>query len=134
PDTLAGARLHYSAIERIQLTWTEPGTDPVVRWEPVVWALAPLDRSYESGSSQSRYIRIMMTLHANESPRHLFALVNSEGELIVRHDETEPEERGNDNLFAALGKDPELLAALEARRAVGTDPSRTMGQSKVDRL
>ncbi|NLT72404.1 MAG: response regulator [Verrucomicrobiaceae bacterium] len=134
PDTLAGARLHYSAIERIQLTRTEPGTDPVVRWEPVVWALAPLDRSYESGSSQSRYIRIMMTLHANESPRHLFALVNSEGELIVRHDETEPEERGNDNLFAALGKDPELLAALEARRAVRTDPSRTMGQSKVDRL
>lgn len=134
PDTLAGARIHYSPIERIELVRKEPGTESVVRWEPVVWGLAPLDRSYESGSSQSRYIRIMMTLHATESPRHLFAMVNGEGDQVVRHDETEPQERGNDNIFAALGKDSELLAALETRRAREVDPAGTMEPSKVDRL
>jgi len=134
PDTLASARLHYSLIKRVALTREEPGIDPVVRWEPVIWALAPLDRSYESGSSQSRYIRIMMTLYAPESPRHLFAMVNRGGELIVRHDETEANARGNDDLFTALGKDPRLLAALEARRALEADPARTVEQAKVDRL
>jgi len=134
PDTLAGARLHYSPIERIQLTRTEPDTEPVTRWEPVIWAIAPLDRSYESGSSQARYIRIMMTLHAGDSPRHLFAMVSSGGELLVRHDETESSDRGNDDIFLALGKDPELIAALAARRARQADPARTEEEAKVDRL
>ena len=134
PDTLAGARLHNSPIERIRITRTDLAPEPVVRWEPVIWALAPLDRSDESGSSRSRYIRIMMTLYAPESPRHLFAMVNSEGEPLVRHDENEAKERGNDDLFTSLGKDPELLAALQTRRALEADPARTVEQAKVDRL
>jgi signal transduction histidine kinase/DNA-binding response OmpR family regulator len=134
PDTLAGARLHYSSIERIQLTRKEPDTEPVTRWEPVIWALAPLDRSYESGSSQSRYIRVMMTLHSGDSPRHLFAMVSGEGETLVRHDETESSDRGNDDIFLALGKDPELVAALAARLARQADPARAVEEAKVDRL
>lgn len=134
PDALAGARLHYSSIERVKLTRQNPGAEPLERWEPVIWGLAPLDRSYETGSSQSRYIRIMMTLYSPDSPRHLFAMVNHEGELIVRHDENEATDRRNDNIFTALSKDPALLAALESRRALESDPGSAVKLANVDRL
>lgn len=134
PDTLAGSRLHYSPIERIHLTRIEPDTEPVTRWEPVIWALAPLDRSYESGSSQSRYIRIMMTLHATDSPRHLFAMVSGAGGQLVRHDETESSDRDNDDIFLTLGRGPELVETLVTRRARQADPARTLEEAKVDRL
>jgi signal transduction histidine kinase/CheY-like chemotaxis protein len=134
PGALAASRLHYSAIERVLLTRKETGGQSVTRREPVIWALAPLDRSYESGSSRSRFIRLMMTLHANDSPRHLFAMVSSGGETLVRHDETESGDRGNDDIFLALGRDPALVEALSLRRDRQTDPARILEEAKVDRL
>jgi signal transduction histidine kinase/DNA-binding response OmpR family regulator len=134
PDASAGARMHFSPIQRVRLTRTDIPGDPLERWEPVIWAVAPLDRLNRETESAPTYVRILMTLHSPESPRHLFAMFDRDGHTLVRHDETEPAERGNDQFFIQLSQDPELLKALEKRRTPPEDPAKVREEPKVDRL
>ena len=41
PEASAGAKMHISPVQRIRLTRQDIPGDPLERWEPVVWALAP---------------------------------------------------------------------------------------------
>ncbi|MEQ1842757.1 MAG: hypothetical protein ABL994_20345, partial [Verrucomicrobiales bacterium] len=69
PDAMAGARIHFSPIQRVFLTRSElDGSGKVERWEPVIWALAPLDRN-DVATAETSYVRILMTLHSSASPR-----------------------------------------------------------------
>lgn len=134
PDAMAGARIHFSPIQRVLLKRNDlEGSGEVERWEPVIWALAPLDRN-DMATSETSYVRILMTLHSPASPRHLFSMVNIDGSPIVRHDEFESTEMGNDEIFRAMSNDPVLLAALEERRAPPEDPAEIETEVKVDRL
>jgi len=134
-DAMAGARLHLSAIQRMRLTRRDlTGGSSVERWEPVIWALAPLDRFEGGGSPQATYVRILMTLHSPESPRHLFTMFDSGGTQILRHDESDPELSGNDAIFDQLGRDPRLLEVLARRHAPVEDPAKVREEPKVDRL
>ncbi|HRQ90997.1 MAG TPA: HAMP domain-containing protein, partial [Bacteroidia bacterium] len=136
-DALAGPGMHMSSIQRLKVTRTDVPGEPLERWEPVIWAVAPIGNlaSDTAGRDQSPvYLRILMTLHAPESPRHLFALFDAEGRLLVRHDETEPPERGNDEVFLQLDKDPRLLEALERRRSDHDERATLQEDPKVDRL
>ncbi|MCB1204300.1 MAG: response regulator, partial [Verrucomicrobiae bacterium] len=134
PDAAAGARMHFSPIQRVRLTRTDIPGEPLERWEPVIWAVAPVERLDRESAAPPSYLRILMTLHAPESPRHLFAMFDSEGKPLVRHDETEPEERGNDSVFLALSQDPKLIEALEKRHQSSLDPAGLLEEPKVDRL
>jgi signal transduction histidine kinase/DNA-binding response OmpR family regulator len=97
-------------------------------------AVAPIDRLDRETESAPTYVRILMTLHSPESPRHLFAMFDREGHPLMRHDETEPAERGNDAIFLELSQDPKLLEALEKRRTPSEDPAKVREEPKVDRL
>ncbi|MCG8602470.1 MAG: response regulator [Verrucomicrobiales bacterium] len=134
PDARAGARLHLSPIQRLHVTRTDlPDHDALDRYEPIVWAVAPLDRGPGSTAALSpTFIRIGMTLHDEPSPRHLFVLETPEGTQLVRHDESDPLERGNDAVFLALADHPELLRALEERAEEEQTPDQDL--PKVDRL
>ncbi len=134
PDAMAGARIHISPIQRVHLTRHDTPGDPLERWEPVVWAVAPLGTQFREKTGPPIYVRLLMSLHSPESPRHLFALADAEGRQLVRHDETEASERGNDEVFLGLGKDPRLLTALAQRRDAGGDAAKVKTESKVDRL
>ena len=134
PDARAGARLHLSPIQRLLVTRTNlTEHDALQRYEPVVWAVAPLDREPgQPAGTRPNFIRIGMTLHDEPSPRHLFVLENEEGAQLVRHDEADPIERGNDAVFLGLAKHPELLEALEERAEEEREPDQDL--PKVDRL
>jgi len=134
PDATAGARMHFSPIQRVRLTRTDIPGDPLERWEPVIWAVAPLDQLARENTDSPTYVRILMTLHSPESPRHLFAMFDREGNPLVRHDETEPAERKNDEVFLELSRSPKLLEALERRRTPSPDPAKIREEPKVDRL
>lgn len=134
PDASAGARMHFSPIQRVRLIRTDIPGDPLERWEPVIWAVAPIDRLDRETESAPTYVRILMTLHSPESPRHLFAMFDREGHPLMRHDETEPAERGNDAIFLELSQDAKLLEALEKRRTPPEDPAKVREEPKVDRL
>ncbi|MEM9017649.1 MAG: ATP-binding protein, partial [Verrucomicrobiota bacterium] len=135
PDARAGPRLHLSPIQRLYVTRNDlPNREAHSRWEPIIWAVAPLDQSGERTGGNPTYVRIMMTLFNEPSPRHLFAMENAAGVQLVRHDESDPLERDNDKVFLALNKDPELLAALAEKKALREDPNEEFIESKVDRL
>lgn len=130
-DARAGARLHLSKIQRMVLTRANlPGVESVTRTEPVVWAVAPLDQFGRFTGGRPVYVRIMMTLRQNPSPRHLLVLENMEGEHLVRPDEYDSEKHGNDDVFRNLSKSAELEEALEERASAPI----TGGSAKVDRL
>ena len=130
-DARAGARLHLSPIQRMVVTRSDlPGIEAVTRSEPVVWAVAPLDQFGRFTGGKPVYVRIMMTLRQDPSPRHLLVLENTDGELLVRHDEYDPEERGNDAVFRSLSESEALEEALQERAASPI----TGGSAKVDRL
>jgi len=133
-DARAGARLHLSPIQRLRVTRTNlSGHEALQRFEPIVWAVAPLDREPgQPAGTRPNFIRIGMTLHDEPSPRHLFVLENSEGAQLVRHDEADPIERGNDAVFLGLAKHPVLLEALEERTEEEREPDQDL--PKVDRL
>ncbi|MEX2578229.1 MAG: response regulator [Verrucomicrobiales bacterium] len=135
PDAQAGSRLHISPIQRVRVVRTDlPGASPVERWEPVIWAVAPLDPLGNSPDLEGTFIRILMTLHDTRSPRHLFVLENEDGVQLVRHDESASLERGNDAVFDKLSEDPLLLSALEQRRSLDSTPEEPQEEPKVDRL
>jgi len=135
PDSRAGSRLHVSPIQRILVLRTDlPVKSDAQRWEPVIWAVAPLDPSGNSPELRGIYIRILMSLYDAPSPRHLFAMESAEGELLVRHDEDAPTESGNDAVFHSLTIDPLLLAALEERQPLDTGEEEPQEEPKVDRL
>ncbi len=130
-DARAGARLHLSPIQRMTLTRTDlPGVEEVTRVEPVVWAVAPLDQFGSFTGGTPIYVRIMMTVRPTPSPRHLLVLEDMEGNQLVRHDEFDPKERNNDEVFRKLSQSDELAEALEERNNAPI----TGGASKVDRL
>lgn len=134
-DAVAGQRLHLSPIQRIHVTRKDlPGQDSVSRWEPVIWAVAPIDQYGDSTGGKPTYVRILMTLHHESSPRHLFAMENAAGAQLVRHDENDPLERGNDAAFLSLSESPALKEALREREAKRNAPDRVEDVPKVDRL
>lgn len=134
-DERAGARLHLSPIQRLHVVRTNiPGRDELARFEPIVWAVAPLDQFGQNTGRKPTYIRIGMTLHDEPSPRHLFVLENSEGAQLVRHDEADPLERGNDRVFLSLSKHPDFLKALEQREEEKDASEEEIVHPKVDRL
>jgi len=135
PDGTAGAGLHLSGIQRILVTRPEePGIGELARWEPVIWAVAPLDLSRHATGVETRptYLRVLMTLYDPPSPRHFFAMENEQGKQLVRHDEIEPVERDNDKVFLALADRREIREAL----AMSTVPSgiTSAPKERVDRL
>ncbi|MDF2375743.1 MAG: response regulator [Verrucomicrobiales bacterium] len=135
PDATAGERLHLSPIQRLHVTRRDlPGRDEVTRWEPVIWAVAPLDKFGADTDDRPTYVRILMTLYDEPSPRHLLAIENAKGAQLVRHDESDPLERGNDAVFLALSESPEMKDALLEREEARNDPNRTEEIPKVDRL
>lgn len=135
PDARAGERLHLSPIQRIKVVRLDlAGQERLERFEPVVWAVAPLDRFGSAGIGDPVYIRIGMTLHGDPSPRHFFVLENESGAQLVRHDEQDPLERGNDPVFLSLNKHPRYVVALrekEEAAAVAGDDAKI---EKVDRI
>ncbi|MDF1657686.1 MAG: response regulator [Verrucomicrobiales bacterium] len=135
PDATAGERLHLSPIQRLHVTRKDlPGRDELSRWEPVIWAVAPLDKFGEDTGGRPTYVRILMTLHNEPSPRHLLAMENADGAQLVRHDESDPLERGNDAVFLSLSESPEMKEALMEREEERNAPDRTEEIPKVDRL
>ncbi len=132
-DAMAGAGLHFSPIRRLHLTRLDVGGEPLERWEPVIWAVAPLFRP-DQNETVKHYIRIMMTLHSPESPRHLFTIIDEGGTMIVRPDETEAADQGNDGVFAALREHPELVAAITRHEQRFGNPASPEEEPKVDRL
>ncbi|MDF1858783.1 MAG: response regulator [Verrucomicrobiales bacterium] len=134
-DERAGARLHLSPIQRLHVVRTNiPGREEVARFEPMIWAVAPLDQFGQKAGVKPTYIRIGMTLHDEPSPRHLFVLENSEGAQLVRHDEADPLERGNDSVFLSLSKHPDFLKALKEREEETETTEEEIAHPKVDRL
>ncbi|MEM1441156.1 MAG: response regulator [Verrucomicrobiota bacterium] len=137
PDSnaAAGERLHLSPIQRLKVTRKDlPGRDELTRYEPVITAVAPLDRRGMQPEARSIYVRIVMTLYDEPSPRHFLTLENSDGVQLVRHDEKDPVDRGNDAVFISLSDSNELKEALVEREAQRDDPDRTEDIPKVDRL
>lgn len=132
-DAMAGPGLHFSQIQRVRLTRLDVPGEPLDRWEPVIWAVAPLFR-VDQNEPIKRYIRIMMTLHSPDSPRHLFTMIDADGRPIVRHDEAEEEDRGNDDVFIELSRSPELIEVIEEHQQRYTDPETPEEEPKVDRL
>lgn len=128
-DASAGAGMHLSPIQRVLLTRHDIPGDPFTRSEPVVWAVAPVPAA---DGAAPVFLRILMTLHAPESPRHLFTMVDSEGNTLARADETEPGDEGNDSIFAGLAGSQKLKEALEERAAARADAEKE--EPKVDRL
>ncbi len=134
-DAMAGSRLHLSRITLVNLTRMDlPVISSVERPEPVIWALAPLNHVDANGQTVPAYVRIMMTLYTTQSPRHLFAMTLGDGTPLVRQDEDEDIDRGNDDIFHAMGRDPLLLAELEERKLLLKDPEKAGQENKVDRL
>lgn len=132
-DAMAGAGLHFSKIQRVRVTHLGTSGEPLERWEPVIWAVAPLFRT-DQNEPVRRYIRILMTLHSPESPRHLFTIIDEEGNLIVRHDETDAADPANDQLFLELRDHPELAAAIARHDQRYDNPDSLEEEPKVDRL
>lgn len=135
PDAVAGEGLHLSPIQRVRLTRAEsPGKPGIERWEPVIWATAPLGLIGAPDNAKPAFVRVLMTLDSPVSPRHLFAMADADGSQLVRHDEGEPIERGNDAVFLALGKDPRLIEAIDERLSARKNPEKTIEEPRVDRL
>jgi signal transduction histidine kinase/CheY-like chemotaxis protein len=133
-DASAGPGIHFSPIHRVQLTRTDIPGGPFTRSEPVIWAVAPVLVSARDPASPPSFLRILMTLHAPESPRHLFSMVDAQGNTLVRPDEAESADRGNDAIFASLASSPQLNEALEQRRNARENPAAAKEEAKVDRL
>jgi len=137
PDARAGPSLHLSPVQRLRIRREDPnpqGGEPEKRWEPVVWAVAPLDQFGQNTGGAPVYVRLMMTLHGESSPRHFFAMEDMEGSLLVRHDEGASEESGNDEVFQRLREYAPLVEAIEQRRRLLANPIETDHVPKVDRL
>ena len=108
--------LYVSPIRRTKLTRLDfPGVDRVDQIEPIVTGITKLqyfgDEEDTSGGRQF-YVRILTSLDTRLSPRHFFALENEEHEQLVRHDEFESKERGNDEVFLALINQEDVQKAL----------------------
>ncbi|MEM6916902.1 MAG: ATP-binding protein, partial [Verrucomicrobiota bacterium] len=124
-----------SPIQRIKVTRKDlPGREELTRYEPVIWAVAPLDQRGAQNDGRPIYVRILMTLYDEPSPRHLLTLENAQGLQLVRHDEKDPMERGNDAVFLSLSESAELKEALVEREEQRNAPDRSEEIPKVDRL
>ncbi len=132
-NTPAGEGIHHSSIQRILVTRKDiPNFGEIKRWEPAIWAIAPLRTGQFDENSPPTYVRILMTFYNDPSPRHFFALETMRGELLVRHDEIEPIKRGNDKIFHNLGDNPKVKEAFQ--KSIQIDPESGVQRTKVDRL
>lgn len=112
---LAGQRTFIlSEIQRLRIRRADPVMGKVVeRWEPVIWACASLPRTDLAGTAPAPVLRVMMSLHAGASPRHLFSLLGPKGEWLVRPDEHALEgEPINDGLMQAIARNEEVREGL----------------------
>jgi len=135
PEAQAGPGLHLSPVQRRRVVRVDlpESEESEGRWEPVVWAVAPLDQFGQSGGAPV-YVRLMMSLLSESSPRHFFAMEDMEGNQLVRHDELDSPESGNDEVFLRLREDPALIEALAERRRLLASPIESDHIPKVDRL
>lgn len=132
PDAQAGARIHVSEIQRLLVNRTDlAGSEGLQRWEPVIWAIAPLDTS---PGKPPVYVRILMSLHDNPSPRHLFAIEDARGNRLVRHEESESSEPVQYDVFTRISQHPDIVEKLEVAREVSQSESEPVDEPKVDRL
>lgn len=111
----AGQRiLMLSEIQRLEVRRIDPATGMEMRrWEPVIWACASLPQTDVAGTSPAPMLRVLMSLHAAASPRHLFALVGPRGEWLVRPEEyVRDGDPINDGLIMAIAQDAEVREGL----------------------
>lgn len=103
-----------SEIQRLLIRRRDAATGiEIERWEPVIWACASLPRTDVAGKEPAPLLRMMMSLHAPASPRHLFALIGPRGEWLVRPEEHAGEGRPiNDGLIQAIARDDEVREGL----------------------
>lgn len=121
-----------SPIRRLLLTREDVPGEPIRRAEPVIWGIAPL-RAYGEGLGGPRvFVRALLTLHSPESPRHLLALSDAEGEALERPDEASPGEGGNDAVFLALHR--RLRDELDRRRTAGAAATGDRDSAKIERV
>lgn len=126
PGAAKGERtLSLSEIRRVRIERLGSGE---FRWEPVIWACVTLPGTDVAGTEAGPVLRILMSLDSAASPRHLFALLNAKGEVLVRPEEY-PADEGpiNDALFQAIAQSPEVSAAMSAERTVSVT-----GQPQVE--
>lgn len=106
PD--AGPGIILSSIQRHSII-AEDGT---VRAVPVVWACAQLPEfpppAPDAPPKPPKLIRILLSLESAPSPRHFFALIDSDKRMLVRPDESLPLDKSNDEIFLSLASDPEI--------------------------
>ncbi|MEC5125494.1 response regulator [Verrucomicrobiales bacterium BCK34] len=145
-DSQAGERIHLSNIRRALVTRTDlGGSQELQRIEPVIWAVAPLTSQNSQPLSPPTYIRIMMSLYATPSSRHLYSMVDTtvmkdaEGNVIpstplIRHDETKPLNGPNDAIFEGLNENEDVKVALEISRGLNKTPGIPVAEPKVDKL
>lgn len=120
-----------SSIQRFLVTRRDlDGVGELERWEPVIWAVAPLDADAEGGAPV--FVRILMSLYTSPSPRQLFTLHSQEGDLLVRHDETAPADSGNDALIQSFAESEEVREKFE--ESIRFEPGSRIQRSKVDRV
>ncbi|NNE93377.1 MAG: response regulator [Verrucomicrobiales bacterium] len=149
-ENLARERLRFSPIQRKRVVRKEfAGEENVERFEPVIWAIAPLgttmavppeelDPNVEPAADTRRFVRIMMTLENSQSPRHLVAMLNSDrSELLTRPDETAGPENPNDKVFMDLARDPQIedyFIKLKAANILNTVSEKSEDSVRVERF
>ncbi|MCB1079115.1 MAG: hypothetical protein KDM64_14940, partial [Verrucomicrobiae bacterium] len=137
---VAGQRTFVlSEIRRIRLRRTNPETSEITeRWEPVVWACASLPRTDVEGKAPAPFIRVLMSLHAAASPRHLFALIGPDGQWLVKPEEfVEAGQPINDGLIQAISRNPEVregLLPLRQRPGAETEGAARREEPQVERI
>ncbi len=126
-----------SEIQRARVERGHPDTGKITeRWEPVVWAAAKLVGGPDR-EGPAPVVRVLMTLDDAQSPRHLFTLIDPDGQVLVRPDEFE-EENGaaNDAIFETIINDEEVREGMRLSTS-GRDersPGLVVDEPQVDRL
>ncbi|MCB1093071.1 MAG: HAMP domain-containing protein, partial [Verrucomicrobiae bacterium] len=137
---VAGQRTFVlSEIRRVRLRRTDPESSEITeRWEPVVWACASLPRTDVEGKAPAPFIRVLMSLHAAASPRHLFALIGPDGQWLVKPEEfVEAGQPINDGLIQAISRNPEVregLLPLRQRPGAETEGAARREEPQVERI
>ncbi|MDF1810722.1 MAG: response regulator [Verrucomicrobiales bacterium] len=130
-DSIAGAQLHLSPIQRIEVVFPQEGErEEMRRGVPVIWGLAPLNRFPMAFAGPQNYIRIVTNLDTQPRSRQFYVLENEAGEQLQRADELVPPGEGNDEVFRRLSQDPVLRLNL----AKEMDSSSDQNQPRVERL
>ncbi len=146
-DKLVGASATGIAVSPIQRlsaimlpvdAGETPVTAPGAKNVAGVWAYAPLRSDDGMGAApmegsepgSRRYLRIFMWLTELNSPRHLLALLDADGGFLIRPNESDATDSGNDAVFQAFARSPNLQARFHRENEESLDTE----QPQVDRL